>query len=164
MTLWLCHIVVMVEDIVIATTTLLYKYITCFIHELIKTNSSFGLASFKISQFARPLVSCCDICSVTCFDSQFWCSTRPMTSFCILIAYINTEGILFNVKITRWDENRSLNWINSMQVKKICFTNVFFSWSLCLLNRFPSMVFPKHCYLSGLLTSSSSQFMTVSGM
>jgi hypothetical protein len=27
----------------------------------------------------------------------------------------------------------SLNWINSMQVKKILFTNVFFSWSLCLL-------------------------------
>jgi hypothetical protein len=29
-----------------------------------------------------------------------------------------------------------LNWINSMQVKKILFTNVFFSWSLCLLNMF----------------------------
>ena len=55
----------------------------------------------------------------------------------------------------RWKQ-RSLNWINFMQVKKILFTNVFFSWSLCLLNRFPSMVFPKHCYLSGLLTSSSS--------
>jgi hypothetical protein len=25
-----------------------------------------------------------------------------------------------------------LNWINSMQVKKILFTNVFFSWSLFL--------------------------------
>ena len=37
---------------------------------------------------------------------------------------------------------RSLNWINSMQVKNILFTNVFFSWSLCLLNMFPSMVFP----------------------
>ena len=41
--------------------------------------------------------------SVTCFDLQFWRNTRPMTSFCIFIAYINTEGILFNVKITRWD-------------------------------------------------------------
>ena len=40
-------------------------------------------------------------------------------------------------------KQRSLNWINSMQVKKILFTNVFFSWSLCLLNMFPSMVFPK---------------------
>ena len=49
-------------------------------------------------------------------------------------------------------KQRSLNWINSMQVKKILFTNVFFSWSLCLLNMFPSMVFPKHFYLSGLLT------------
>jgi hypothetical protein len=29
-----------------------------------------------------------------------------------------------------------LNWINSMQVKKILFTNVFSSWSLCLLNMF----------------------------
>jgi hypothetical protein len=34
-------------------------------------------------------------------------------------------------------KQRSLNWINSMQVKKILFTNVFFSWSLCLLNMFP---------------------------
>ena len=41
--------------------------------------------------------------SVTCFDLQFWRSTRPMTSFCIFTAFINTEGILFNVKITRWD-------------------------------------------------------------
>ena len=49
-------------------------------------------------------------------------------------------------------KQRSLNWINSMQVKKILFTNVFFSWSLCLLNMFPSMVFPKHLYFSGLLT------------
>ena len=29
-----------------------------------------------------------------------------------------------------------LNWINSMQVKNILFTNVYFSWSLCLLNMF----------------------------
>jgi hypothetical protein len=49
-------------------------------------------------------------------------------------------------------KQRSLNWINSMQVKKILFTNVFFSWSLCLLNMFRSMVFPKHFYFSGLLT------------
>jgi hypothetical protein len=49
-------------------------------------------------------------------------------------------------------KQRSLNWINSMQVKKILFTNVFFSWSLCLLNMFPSMVFSKHLYFSGLLT------------
>ena len=49
-------------------------------------------------------------------------------------------------------KQRSLNWINCMQVKKILFTNVFFSWSLCLLNMFPSMVFPKHLYFSGLLT------------
>ena len=43
------------------------------------------------------------IMSVICFDLQFSRSTRPMSSFCIFIAYINTEGILFNVKITRWD-------------------------------------------------------------
>jgi hypothetical protein len=48
--------------------------------------------------------------SVTCFDLQFSCSTRSMTSFCIFIAYINTEGIIFNVKITRWDWNREV-WI-----------------------------------------------------
>jgi hypothetical protein len=43
------------------------------------------------------------IMSVICFDLQFSCSTRPMTSFCIFIADINTEGILCNVKIKRWD-------------------------------------------------------------
>ena len=43
------------------------------------------------------------VMSVICFDLQFSRSTRPMTSFCIFIAYINTDGILFNVKITRWD-------------------------------------------------------------
>jgi hypothetical protein len=47
-------------------------------------------------------------------------------------------------------KQRSLNWINSMQVKQILLTNDFFSWSLCLLNMFPSMVFPKHFYFSGL--------------
>ena len=44
-------------------------------------------------------------------------------------------------------KKRSLNWINSMQVKKILFTNVFFSWSLCLLNMFPSIVFPKYFFI-----------------
>jgi hypothetical protein len=43
------------------------------------------------------------IMSIICFDLQFSRITRPMTSFCVFIAYINTEGILFNVKITRWD-------------------------------------------------------------
>jgi hypothetical protein len=43
------------------------------------------------------------IMSVICFDLQFSLSTGPMTSFCIFITYINTEEILFNVKITRWD-------------------------------------------------------------
>jgi hypothetical protein len=40
---------------------------------------------------------------VICFDLQFSWSRRPMMSFCIFIAYINTEGILLNFKITRWD-------------------------------------------------------------
>ena len=30
-------------------------------------------------------------------------------------------------------KQRSSNWINSMQVKKILFTNVFFSWSIMLV-------------------------------
>jgi hypothetical protein len=38
-------------------------------------------------------------------------------------------------------KQRSLKWINSMQVRKILFTKIFFSWSLCLINMFPSMVF-----------------------
>ena len=97
--------------------------------------------------------------SVTCFDLQFSRSTRPMTSFRIFIAYINTEGILFNVKNYKMRlKQRSLNWINSMQVKNILFTNVFFSWSLCLLNMFPSMVFPKHLYFSGLFTGACSLY------
>jgi hypothetical protein len=32
------------------------------------------------------------IMSVICFDLQFSHSTRPMTSFCIFIAYINTDS------------------------------------------------------------------------
>jgi hypothetical protein len=43
------------------------------------------------------------VTSARCFDLQCSHSTRPMTSFCIFIAYINTEGILFNVKITIHD-------------------------------------------------------------
>jgi hypothetical protein len=45
-------------------------------------------------------------------------------------------------------KQRSLNWINSMQVKMILFTNVFFSWSLCFLKCFhrwyspSSLIFP----------------------
>ena len=39
-------------------------------------------------------------------------------------------------------KQRSLNWINSMQVKKILFANVLLSWSLCLLNMFPSIYSP----------------------
>ena len=70
---------------------------------------------------------------------------RPMTSFCIFIAYINTGNSFQRQNYKMRLKQRSLNWINSMQVKKkILFTNVFFSWSLCLLNMFPSMVFPRH--------------------
>jgi hypothetical protein len=37
------------------------------------------------------------IMSVICFDLQFSRSTRPMTSFCIVIAYINTRGNTFRI-------------------------------------------------------------------
>ena len=33
-------------------------------------------------------------------------------------------------------KQRTLNWINFMQLKNTLFTNVFFSWLLCLLNVF----------------------------
>jgi hypothetical protein len=85
--------------------------------------------------------------------------------FTILAQHETNDVILYIHSVHKHRENsfqrqnykmrlkqRSLNWINSMQVKKIHFTNVFFSWSLCLLNMFPSMVFPKHFYFSGLLT------------
>ena len=58
----------------------------------------------------------------------------------------------YKMRLKQRLKQTSLDWINSMQVKKILFTNVFFSWSLCLFNIFPSMVFPKHFYFSGLLT------------
>jgi hypothetical protein len=62
------------------------------------------------------------------FDLQFSRSTRPMTSFCIFIAYIyiNTGNSfkLQNYKM-RLKQIR-LNWINSMQVNKIIFL-MFFS-------------------------------------
>ena len=36
---------------------------------------------------------------VPCFDLQFWRITRPMTSFCIFIKHINTEGIFSTSKL-----------------------------------------------------------------
>ena len=74
--------------------------------------------------------------SVTCFDLQFWRSTRTMTSFCIFIAYINTGNSFQRHTYKMRLKQRSLNWINSMQVKKIIFTNVFFS----LINMFVKYV------------------------
>ena len=84
-------------------------------------------------------------------DHLFW--------FTILAQHETNDVILYNHSVHKhWGntfqrqnykmrlKQRSLNWIDSMQVKKILFTNVFFSWSLCLLNMFPSMVFPKHLY------------------
>jgi hypothetical protein len=67
--------------------------------------------------------------SVTCFDLQFSCSTRPMTSFCIFLAYINTEGIIFNVNmITEHTQNTmTLNVENQCpglrQAQKMCRVN-----------------------------------------
>ena len=73
--------------------------------------------------------------SVTCFDLQFSRSTRPMTSFCIFIAYINTEQREFfstqNYKMRL--KQRSLNWINFMQVKKILFTKCLFFMIIMLV-------------------------------
>jgi hypothetical protein len=54
--------------------------------------------------------------SVSCFNLQFWRSTRPMTSFCIFIAYINTGNSFQRQNYKMRLKQRSLNWINSMQV------------------------------------------------
>ena len=88
-------------------------YFTIFFNFFFHIFPFFQLIVFSITCFQQriSLFSCIvtwhllghAIKSVTCFDLQVWRSTRPMTSFCILIAYINTEGIIFNVKITRWD-------------------------------------------------------------
>ena len=64
--------------------------------------------------------------SVTCFDLQFWRSTRPMTSFCIHSIHKHRGNSFQRQNFKMRLKQRSLNWINSMQVKKILFTNVFF--------------------------------------
>jgi hypothetical protein len=77
-----------------------------------------------------------------CFNLLFWFTILAQHETNDVILYIHSEhkrrGNTFqrqNYKMRL--KQRSLNWINSMQVKKILFTNVFFSWSLCLLNMFP---------------------------
>jgi hypothetical protein len=70
-------------------------FLICFLRRTYKYNPNKYIVSWHLLGHA--------IKSVTCFDLQFSRSTRPMTSFCIFIAYINTEGILLNFKITRWD-------------------------------------------------------------
>jgi hypothetical protein len=75
--------------------------------------------------------------SVICLDLQISRSTSPLTSFCIFIALHTHRGNSFKLQENKIRLKRiRLNWINSMQVKKVLFTNVFFSWSLCLLNMF----------------------------
>ena len=51
--------------------------------------------------------------TVACFDLQFWRSTRPMTSFFIFIAYINTEGILFNIKMASVEKQQVFYYLVS---------------------------------------------------
>ena len=70
-------------------------FFICFLRRTYKYNLNKYIVSWHLLGHA--------IKSVTCFDLQFSRSTRPMTSFCIFLAYINTEGILLNFKITRWD-------------------------------------------------------------
>ena len=70
--------------------------------------------------------------------------------FIILAQHVTNDAILYIHSVHKHRRNsfqrqnykmrlkqRSLNWINSMQVEKKLFTDVFFSWSLCLLNMFP---------------------------
>jgi hypothetical protein len=69
--------------------------------------------------------------SVTWFDLQFWRSTHETNDVILYIHSVHKHrGNSFqrqNYKMRL--KQRSLNWINSMQVKRILFTNVFFSWS-----------------------------------
>jgi hypothetical protein len=62
-------------------------------------------------------------------------------------------------------KQRSLNWINSMQVKKILFTNVFYSWSICLLNMFPSWYSPQSllpfCFVDIIVITVHDRFWNV---
>ena len=71
--------------------------------------------------------------SVTCFDLQFWCSTRPMTSFCIHSKHKHRGNSFQRQNFKMRLKQRSLNWINSMQVKKILSTNVFFPLIIMLV-------------------------------
>ena len=73
--------------------------------------------------------------SVICFDLPFSRSTRPMTSFCIFITYIDAEAVFLKLEDYKMRSKQvRLNWTNSMQVKKLLFTNVLFTWSFCLWN------------------------------
>ena len=114
---------------------------------------SSNLSKTEIKETMYPTVTSVRSCNNV--GHLFWFTILAQHETNDVILYIhsvhNHRGNTFqrqNYKMRL--KQRSLNWINSMQVKKILYTNVFFSWSLCLLNMFPSMVFPKHFYFSGL--------------
>ena len=124
-----------------------------------------NLAMENVLKGLPDKISCPDIIYPTVTSSRSCNKVNDLFWFTILAQHETNDVILYIHSVHKhWGntfqrqnykmrlKQRTLNWINSMQVKKILFTNVFFSWSLCLLNMFPSMVFLKHLYFSGLLT------------
>ena len=109
---------------------------------------------YNIQNSMYPTVTSARSCNKV--DHLFWFTILAQHETNDVIMYIHSVHKHWGNSFQRQNykmrlKQRSLNWINSMQVKKILFTNVFFSRSLCLLNMFPSMVFPKHLCFSGLL-------------
>jgi hypothetical protein len=68
--------------------------------------------------------------SVICFDLQFSRSTRPMTSFCIFIAYINTDYVNKAEKYKCLGNTIDGNIFNKHndQEKKTLVKRIFFTW------------------------------------
>ena len=104
----------------------------------------FRSEKYKVSQynFIYPTVTSARSCNKV--GHLFWFTILAQHETNDVILYVHSvhkhRGNSFQRKNYKMRlKQRSLNWINSMQVIKILFTNVFFSWSLCLLNMFPSM-------------------------
>jgi hypothetical protein len=98
--------------------------------------------------------------SVTCFDLQFSHSTRPMTSFCIFIAYINTEGIVFNgikqsLELRKWGSHWSMYNFN---YEYMAFLYVVHVYMFCnVVKTFLRLLFIWHCRKKWISSSSTLQ-------
>ena len=100
------------------------------------------LSKSHLQNFLYPTVTSARACNNV--GHLFWFTILAQHETNDVILYVHSvhkhRGNSFQRQNYKMNlKQRSLNWINFMQVKTSLFTNVFFSWSLCLLNMFPSM-------------------------